>query len=161
MGSDLSQIPWPKYHQWTTETFVPGCLTVGAYIGAGSLLRYWNVKMTWIHYLIAFVAAFAVGHLPLIGLTLVNWWVRVAWWVRIGNVITWKSVPRIVANQRNDYEMLVKRIFTGPMSFGTYWTMGGWPSYLLQNKASGMLWVVIGRASLTDEEYGIDFLEAD
>jgi hypothetical protein len=114
--------------------------------------------MTWFVHLEAIAAAFTVGYLPIIVLSLVNWCIRIVWWYRIGRLTTWKGVRKIIADQTNNHELLIKTISIGFTSFGTYTTIGGWPSFLLRNKENGMTWVVIGEEPNDLEEYGIGLI---
>jgi len=89
-------------------------------------------------------------------LTLVNMIIRAVWWCRVGRLTTWKKIGNIVLGQTSEYEILVKPIFTGITSFGTYDIEGGWPAFILRKKENGDLWAVIGKIPKDFEEYQID-----
>lgn len=156
MSSEKPQIPWPTYEQWSTESILIYGLGAGAWVGAYSLLSYWQVKMTWFHYLGIFIVGLIISYLPLLPITILNWQIQIRWSRKIGHRTTWKGLWKIIETEPSKYELIVKRIFTGYSSFGTYNTLGGWNSYILRNKDTGKLWVVSGNRRLEYHQYGIE-----
>src|ERR1044071_2250726 len=146
MERKTTEIPLPSYWQWTTETVLPGCVAIVIYFAVCSLLLFRHIQITWVRNLEILAIGCTVGYLPVIVITLRNTAVCVAWVSRIGRVITWNTLWDRVYRRSAEYEILVKPIFRGGMSFGTYWTYGGWSAYILRETLTGASWVVVGRA---------------
>jgi hypothetical protein len=117
---------WPKYWQYSGVTAAPPCIASVVMMAVMVALRFRHIKMNWLQYLgIYFAGGMALCLLPRIVITVVNGCICLAWWFRIGRLTTWKSAETRIANEEHQYQIHVKRIYTGMASFGTYTTYKG------------------------------------
>lgn len=148
--------PWPGY---VRTTYSPGPVYVLGLGGAAGLMAVgrpvWAlVPLAYFLWKAVLVPAFCALVTPLIHAS----WVR-----RVGGSVTWEELRSLVGSDPDAWVILMRPVFTGSRSFGTYSHAGGRSSFLLARRDARACYAIrerdADRAREQGRSIGVEVLE--